>query len=124
MSDAFQISDLSELADRAWLPFPDAATCRRAVLEFQLQREKISGLEIQAEAQAARIAELEAENASLAANQCLHGIQGGDGGSPYCPRIAELENAGRDLMGYVSRADWFHYVKPETRAALEGKGNE
>jgi hypothetical protein len=43
------------------------------------------------EAQADRIAELEAENAGLATNQCLHDIHCDDAGNPYCPRIAELE---------------------------------
>lgn len=41
----------------------------------------------------ARIAELEAENAGLSANQCLHSIHGDEAGNPYCPRIAELEAA-------------------------------
>jgi elongation factor P hydroxylase len=43
------------------------------------------------EAKDARIAELEAENAGLATNQCLHDIHCDDAGNPYCPRIAELE---------------------------------
>jgi hypothetical protein len=35
-------------------------------------------------------------------------------------RIAKLEAALDDMSQYVSRADW-HYLKPETIAALEGK---
>ena len=36
--------------------------------------------------------------------------------------IERLREAANDLAQYVSRADWYHYVKPETRAALgEGK---
>ena len=32
--------------------------------------------------------------------------------------IERLRDAANDLAQYVSRADWYHYVKPETRAAL------
>ena len=35
-------------------------------------------------------------------------------------RIEQLEAATDDLAQYVSRADW-HYLKDETRKALEGK---
>ena len=35
-------------------------------------------------------------------------------------RIEQLEAALDDMSQYVSRADW-HYLKPETFAALEGK---
>jgi len=35
-------------------------------------------------------------------------------------RIEQLEAAIDDLLQYVSRADW-HYLKEETRTALEGK---
>jgi len=58
------------------------------------------GVEAQAnliESQAARIAELESENADLSANQCLHNIHGGEAGNPYCPRITTLEAALRHL---------------------------
>lgn len=32
-----------------------------------------------------------------------------------------LREAADDLANYVSRCDWYHYVKDETRAALEEK---
>ena len=35
-------------------------------------------------------------------------------------RIEQLEAALDDALQYVSRADW-HYLKDETRKALEGK---
>jgi hypothetical protein len=35
-------------------------------------------------------------------------------------RIEKLEAALEDALQYVSRADW-HYLKDETRKALEGK---
>jgi hypothetical protein len=35
-------------------------------------------------------------------------------------RIERLETALEDALQYVSRADW-HYLKDETRKALEGK---
>lgn len=35
--------------------------------------------------------------------------------------IERLREAANDLAQYVSRADWYHYVKPETRAALREK---
>jgi HAMP domain-containing protein len=35
-------------------------------------------------------------------------------------RIEQLEAALDDMAQYVSRADW-HYLKTETRAALEGE---
>lgn len=35
--------------------------------------------------------------------------------------IERLREAANDLAQYVSRADWYHYVKPETRAALGEK---
>ena len=35
-------------------------------------------------------------------------------------RIEKLEAALEDIAQYVSRADW-HYLKDETRKALEGK---
>jgi len=35
-------------------------------------------------------------------------------------RIEQLEAAIDDILQYVSRADW-HYLKEETRKALEGK---
>jgi len=34
--------------------------------------------------------------------------------------IEKLEAALDDVAGYLARADW-HYLKPETRKALEGK---
>lgn len=38
-------------------------------------------------------------------------------------RIEKLEAALEDALQYVSRADW-HYLKDETRKALEGKDGE
>lgn len=35
-----------------------------------------------------------------------------------------LREALDDALQYVSRADYHHYLKPETRALLEGKGND
>jgi hypothetical protein len=72
------------------------------------------------ETQAARIAELEAENAGLSANQCLHDIHGDESGNLYCPRIAELEAALKDMAKHVWRGDW-DKLKPETRALLDEK---
>ena len=72
------------------------------------------------ETQAARIAELEAENAGLSANQCLHDIHGDESGNMYCPRIAELEAALEDMAKHVWRGDW-DKLKPETRALLGEK---
>ena len=50
-----------------------------------------------------------------------------DAGGDYCTewgeaadRIEKLEAALDDMAQYVSRADW-HYLKDETRNALEGK---
>ena len=37
------------------------------------------------------IEELQRENFALAAGLCLHDIQGDEGGTPYCPRIVQLE---------------------------------
>lgn len=37
------------------------------------------------------VEKLQEENFALAAGQCLHGIKGDEGGTPYCPRIRELE---------------------------------
>lgn len=48
-------------------------------------------MEVTYDALKKRVAELEAENAGLSANQCLHNIHGDEAGNPYCPRIAELE---------------------------------
>ena len=67
---------------------------------------------------AARIVELEAENAGLSANQCLHDIHGDESGNLYCPRIAELEAALEDALKYVWRGDW-NKLKPETQKALK-----
>ena len=39
---------------------------------------------------------------------------------PAADRIENLEAALDDMAQYVSRADW-HYLKDETRKALEGK---
>ena len=47
----------------------------------------------------------ERENFALAANQCLHGIKGDEGGTPYCPRIVELERALKDLLEQVESLD-------------------
>ena len=69
-------------------------------------------------AQAARIVELEAENAGLSANQCLHDIHGNESGNLYCPRIAELEAALADMAKHVWRGDW-NKLKPETQKALK-----
>ncbi|CAB4122585.1 hypothetical protein UFOVP32_40 [uncultured Caudovirales phage] len=38
----------------------------------------------------------------------------------FSDRIEKLEAALDDVAGYLARADW-HYLKPETRKALEGK---
>ena len=38
-------------------------------------------------------------------------------------RIAQLETAIDDLLQYVSRADW-HYLKPETIQAMEGRAHD
>ena len=69
---------------------------------------------------AVRIVELEAENAGLSANQCLHDIHGDESGNLYCPRIAELEAALEDMAKHVWRGDW-DKLKPETRALLDEK---
>lgn len=50
-------------------------------------------MEVTYDALKKRVAELETENASLSANQCLHSIHGDEAGNSYCPRIAELEVA-------------------------------
>ena len=72
-------------------------------------------------AQAARISELEVENAGLSANQCLHDIHGDESGNLYCPRIAELEAALRKIndKDSYSRGSYGPFAEI-ARAALEG----
>lgn len=52
------------------------------------------------------------EASQLAANQCLHGIHGDDGGNSYCSRIKELEAALKgtekvviELRDYISKLE-------------------
>ena len=72
--------------DPAWSVWPAAdlvATARRDAMEQAALK--------------SRITELEAENAGLSANECLHDIHGDESGNLYCPRIAELEAALQDI---------------------------
>ena len=55
-------------------------------------------MEVTYDALKKRVAKLEAENAGLSANQCLHNIHGDEAGNPYCPRIAELEKMQGTLL--------------------------
>jgi hypothetical protein len=69
---------------------------------------------------AERIEKLEEENGVLfAANVRLNSRADLDC-DHYHERIEKLEAALDDMSQYLSRADW-HYLKPETIAALEGK---
>ena len=68
----------------------------------------------------ARIEKLEEEIGVLfAANVRLNSRADLDSDG-YADRIEKLEAALDDMAQYVSRADW-HYLKDETRKALEGK---
>jgi len=67
-----------------------------------------------------RIEKLEEENSVLfVANVRLNSRADLDG-DHYRDRIKQLEAALEDMAQYVSRGDW-HYLKPETIAALEKK---
>ena len=68
---------------------------RRSGLSYELLTDSIEALE--------RAAEVEADNAKLSANQCLHDIHGDDHGNPYCPRIASLEEQLRDALAEIER---------------------
>jgi hypothetical protein len=57
------------------------------------------------------LAAVRKESSGLAANQCLHGIHGDEGGTPYCPRIRQLElclkTASRALREWQDRyGEW------------------
>jgi hypothetical protein len=123
MTDEFQISKLSELA--VWLRAgrpnsEDAVTCRRAVLEFQLQRERIAELEIQAEAQAARIAEVDARVAEARRAGLEEAVKWHEERALKLGQEASLARNFRQLLG---KSD-FHLCSAAAIRALEGKKND